>query len=614
MGCQSVSSLGLKSFPSNADGFRNRLYTGAALGQSRLNPDTAGTEFRVETTSSAGTQLKLGYDLHNAVSLELDTALLGSSALGQANIGVEYSAVTLNALIYGFGGLHMQSRRGGFSSFVRLGYGQVNNVSIIDDFDFKRSTSVLGLGVEYGFANGFGIRTEIIRFDSDVSYVGIGGIFRFGQSPENSQSDHVTASVEPVRVIEPVDVPVIAQAQALAVVHTPEILLDNPILPLTNTDASATAISHTYTASEGDLADRWRPEKRKNDRDSDGVLDSVDQCPSTGSFVTVGSDGCGLFDQTLNDVIFTKGSVLLNAAARRQLSEVADILLAFPESRIQINAHTDASGPAHKNLALSLRRATAIAHYLRSLDVDQKQLYVNGFGESQPLVGNNTVAERMKNRRIELITLPDLDADQLTFQKAARQLPVNSVSQVNLSNVGHPREKDSKAAEQQVSRSKLASDSLLVKKTNKLPAASKEPVLLSAEVTPIPVPGYAPGVDIAGIIEGVEFGEKSALLTDAGKDALLPVLQRLLDNPKIAIAIMAHSDDVGEELDNENLTIEQAQAVVAFFVASGISRERMQAEGYGERLPLVQNLTKEDRARNRRIEIRVLPKWPESPD
>jgi outer membrane protein OmpA-like peptidoglycan-associated protein len=121
-------------------------------------------------------------------------------------------------------------------------------------------------------------------------------------------------------------------------------------------------------------------------------------------------------------------------------------------------------------------------------------------------------------------------------------------------------------------------------------------------------------LDIAGIIEGVEFESASDVLTDSGRMALEPIAKVLLDKPMVAIAVMAHPDDLGDELENENLTGQRAEAIIEYLVAAGVERQRLQAEGYGEQLPLAQNLTEEDRARNRRVEIRILPSWPKQAD
>ena len=54
------------------------------------------------------------------------------------------------------------------------------------------------------------------------------------------------------------------------------------------------------------------------------------------------------------------------------------------------------------------------------------------------------------------------------------------------------------------------------------------------------------------------------------------------------------------------LSRSRAESVVNYLQQQGVAAERMLAEGYGELLPLVQNVTEADRATNRRIEIRIL--------
>ncbi|MFT6875557.1 MAG: outer membrane protein OmpA-like peptidoglycan-associated protein [Granulosicoccus sp.] len=617
VGCQSFQTSDVIGLPSNTGDFRDRVYTGASFGQSRLNPETEDTGYRVESTSSVGTQLRLGYDVHKVLALELDTALLGSSSLGEANTGVDYSAATFSALIYGFGGVQMRSRREGLSSFARVGYGLLSKVSIIDNFDFSGNVPVFGLGAEYGFANGLGIRMEITRFDSDVSYAAIGAIFRFGVPSEITKTDYVQAAAEHVTA-QRVDVPPIVPLQALSV-QSPESSFGYEIVPVVEADSTPLGLPQTNPMSQGSLADRWRPTKRSDDSDSDGVLDSSDACPATINFLTVGSDGCGLFDQILSDVIFTSGSRLLNSAAKTQLNQIAQTLLAFPESRIRITAHTDSKGVARRNMILSSRRATVVSEYLRSRGVSQRQLKTIGMGDALPIAKNDTAAGRMKNRRIELLTLPDLDADQFAVELPTLKPVVKKQSQVFTQNTSHPRE----GSQRNISKSDHSSTEELVRSPSKsqstlspgkvLSSAVKsveEPTLLAAEVVPLPVPGYFPGLEIAGIIEGVGFEPESDVLTDMSGGALERIAKVLLDNVTVAIAVMAHTDDSGEELENDNLTVLRAEAIIDYLVGAGIERQRLQAEGYGELLPLVQNVTEADRARNRRVEIRILPSWP----
>lgn len=78
----------------------------------------------------------------------------------------------------------------------------------------------------------------------------------------------------------------------------------------------------------------------------------------------------------------------------------------------------------------------------------------------------------------------------------------------------------------------------------------------------------------------------------------------LTQNPEFSILIEGHTDDVGEENDNLELSQERALFVKAFFEHSGIVNE-IKTIGYGELKPIDTNETKEGRAINRRVVIHV---------
>ncbi|MDX8389492.1 MAG: OmpA family protein [Mariprofundaceae bacterium] len=70
---------------------------------------------------------------------------------------------------------------------------------------------------------------------------------------------------------------------------------------------------------------------------------------------------------------------------------------------LQINGHTDLSGSSSYNLALSLKRAQAVADFLQSKAQQKLHIEVIGLGESQPLVNTNTTEAGIKNRRVEIL-------------------------------------------------------------------------------------------------------------------------------------------------------------------------------------------------------------------
>ncbi len=75
---------------------------------------------------------------------------------------------------------------------------------------------------------------------------------------------------------------------------------------------------------------------------------------------------------------------------------------------------------------------------------------------------------------------------------------------------------------------------------------------------------------------------------------------------ELAIEILGHTDNVGEESDNLLLSRNRAEAVRAYLLEKGCRPERLLAKGFGESQPIDTNDSREGRGRNRRVEIRVV--------
>lgn len=104
-------------------------------------------------------------------------------------------------------------------------------------------------------------------------------------------------------------------------------------------------------------------------------------------------------------ISFAFGSAGLTNEGSGRLSQVAATARDCTGFRIRIEGHTDASGDAAINQALSEARAAAVADYLQAAGIDAAALEAVGFGESQPLVPNTSRANRAQNRRIKLSVL-----------------------------------------------------------------------------------------------------------------------------------------------------------------------------------------------------------------
>ncbi len=98
---------------------------------------------------------------------------------------------------------------------------------------------------------------------------------------------------------------------------------------------------------------------------------------------------------------------------------------------------------------------------------------------------------------------------------------------------------------------------------------------------------------------------KSNLNTTTSQD-LQKLIRFLLDNPATRLEIQGHTDNVGSLETNLRLSQQRANSVVEYLVTNGIAREKMNAIGYGPKLPISSNKTPEGRSENRRVEMKVL--------
>jgi outer membrane protein OmpA-like peptidoglycan-associated protein len=92
--------------------------------------------------------------------------------------------------------------------------------------------------------------------------------------------------------------------------------------------------------------------------------------------------------------ILTKDSQIL-------VDKIIEVLKENPQVTIEISGHTDSDGTKKNNLRLSQRRAQSVKNYMVSKGIAPSQLKAVGYGESQPLVKNNTLKNRQINRRVE---------------------------------------------------------------------------------------------------------------------------------------------------------------------------------------------------------------------
>lgn len=92
----------------------------------------------------------------------------------------------------------------------------------------------------------------------------------------------------------------------------------------------------------------------------------------------------------------------LKPTATNILDGVARKLSEQGEIRYEVAGFTDSVGSDTYNQSLSERRAAVVREYLVAHGVDGEQLTTRGYGEANPVAGNDTQGGRAKNRRVEV--------------------------------------------------------------------------------------------------------------------------------------------------------------------------------------------------------------------
>jgi len=387
----------------------------------------------------------------------------------------------------------------------------VQTSSIVQPFDGSNTGLLIGAGAEYGFRNGLAIRGEVTRFDDEATLFGLGVVYRLGLSPRKFGS--VVANV------------------AKDAVPSDETLVGNsfgePALGAARPD-TVLAPGHESLVSRGPHAALWSEPKLDNDVDGDGVPDGVDICDKTRRNAAVNQVGCGLFDSVLSEVTFKRSSHWVSEKSRQALDDVVDVLLAFPEARVEVQAHADDRGPEELNKHVSTARAEAVVKYMLSQGVGEKQLVAMGYGESQPIASNSTAEGRRKNRRIQLLTLPSLTPQEISDQQPGY---ATAATNPNIT----PVKPEKTAAEITIDKEKFHALAKIAAgydgaRTNSSSASSTdaviEPSLAAAlpnnepSVWEIEPAVYISRLGLGGSLKGVSFNSGTDTLKDSSKSEL----------------------------------------------------------------------------------------------
>lgn len=145
------------------------------------------------------------------------------------------------------------------------------------------------------------------------------------------------------------------------------------------------------------------------DSDGDGIADDNDKCPTVAGVAS--NKGCPevkiddkvkqLFKKAMTGIQFETGKDVIKKTSYPILDNVVKVLQDNPKWNVEVQGHTDNTGKADANKALSQKRAEAVDNYLISKGIDAKRLTAVGYGQDKPISENKTAAGRAKNRRVQ---------------------------------------------------------------------------------------------------------------------------------------------------------------------------------------------------------------------
>ncbi|NNE02377.1 MAG: OmpA family protein [Eudoraea sp.] len=138
-----------------------------------------------------------------------------------------------------------------------------------------------------------------------------------------------------------------------------------------------------------------------------------------------------VFVSISDKLLFTSGSYNITNKAKDVLGKVAKVVNNKPDFEFMVEGHTDSvpyrKGVLLDNWDLSAKRATAVVRILQNdFGVDPARMTAAGRSYYVPLMGNDTAADRAKNRRTRIVVLPKLDQFYSMIEEGMNDPAINN--------------------------------------------------------------------------------------------------------------------------------------------------------------------------------------------
>jgi outer membrane protein OmpA-like peptidoglycan-associated protein len=208
--------------------------------------------------------------------------------------------------------------------------------------------------------------------------------------------------------------------------------------------------------------------------------------------------------------------------------------------------------------------------------------------------------------------------DVATQEKAAAEREKARLEQkLTQSELAEVRRKLTEAEEQRrAEEEKLARYNEQLQSTNQQLEVEKQARLLAEKKAEEATANLAKIAMVKQEARGLVITLSGSVLFSSGRSTLLPNARPKLDEVAAALqksdaekfVVEGHTDSIGSEAANEDLSYRRAQTVRDYLTERGVPTEKIRAVGYGKSRPVADNTTPEGRANNRRVEIIIQPK------
>ncbi|MBE6453489.1 MAG: cell envelope biogenesis protein OmpA [Alphaproteobacteria bacterium] len=105
------------------------------------------------------------------------------------------------------------------------------------------------------------------------------------------------------------------------------------------------------------------------------------------------------------NITFDTNEAFIKSSFQPVMVSIAKVLKEYNKTYVQVNGYTDNTGTDAINNPLSVKRANAVADFLKVQGVAANRIVANGYGSANPIASNATAAGREQNRRVEIVLI-----------------------------------------------------------------------------------------------------------------------------------------------------------------------------------------------------------------